>query len=82
MASEMAELYWQALLVDTPFRRYETDPMVAAACRDLTSLSAVQMLYGSGGVTPQTLFRGRAAGDLSGPYISQLAGYPVRQQGR
>ena len=31
MATEMAELYWLSLTRDVPFRKYETDPLVAAA---------------------------------------------------
>jgi len=37
MAVEMAELYWQRLTADVPFRGYETDPMIAAAVSDLNA---------------------------------------------
>jgi hypothetical protein len=31
MAVDMAELYWQALTIDVPFRSYETDALIKAA---------------------------------------------------
>src|SRR6516164_5503742 len=39
MAVEMAELYWQRLTADVPFRDYETDPLIAAAVSDLNAFS-------------------------------------------
>ena len=72
MAAETAELYWQALLVDTPFRRYEVDPTVAAACHDLMAFSSARTGSRTPAVTPETLFRGDASGDLVGPYFSQF----------
>jgi hypothetical protein len=72
MAPETAELYWQPLLREAPFHRYETDPMAAAACRDLAALSSARALNPRGAVTPETPFRGDTPGDLVGPYISQF----------
>jgi hypothetical protein len=77
-AAEMVELYWQALLRDVPFSDYAKHPLAAAACDDLSSLSATASLAGrQERVTPDTLFRGNAAGDLAGPYLSQFLAKPV-----
>ena len=77
MASEMVELYWQALLRDVPFAEYETHPTAAAACEDLSKLSALKSPRQAGKVTPATLFRGDTRGDLAGPYLSQFLLRPV-----
>ena len=71
-AGEMTELYWQALTRDVPFSRYESDPLTARAAADLTRFSDFSGPKIERRVTPQTLFRGNTAGDLSGPYISQF----------
>lgn len=71
-ASEMAELYWQALARDVPFAEYATHPSIAQACEDLTRLAAFHGPRQEGRVTPATLFRGTTPGDLSGPYLSQF----------
>jgi PAP2 superfamily len=63
-AKEMIELYWLALLRDVPFRRYGTDPLAAAAVAELRAVGYVP--------DAATLFRGPAAGDLRGPFISQF----------
>ncbi len=76
-AAEMVELYWQALLRDVPFAQYETHPLAAAACEDLSRLSALSGPRRAGGVTPDTLFRGDAVGDLTGPYLSQFLLKPI-----
>lgn len=78
LAAEAVKLYWQALLRDVPFAEYETHPLAAAACADLSRLSA----FGgaprdSGRLTPATLFRGDTGGDLAGPYVSQFLLKPV-----
>ncbi|MBD2434677.1 MULTISPECIES: vanadium-dependent haloperoxidase [Fischerella] len=57
-AAEAVELYWQALLRDVPFHKFEDDPNVAAAIAELNNLSAFQGPKQNGVVTPQTLFRG------------------------
>ena len=72
MATEMAELYWLALTRDVPFRRYETDPLVAAAVADINAF-AQPLASGTGQKpTPATVFRGDMPGELIGPYLSQF----------
>ena len=71
-ATEMAEVYWQALTRDVPFSEYETNPLVAAAVADLNGFSTLIGPTIGGQVTPGTLFRGETPGDLLGPYISQF----------
>ncbi len=76
-AAEMVELYWQAMLRDVPFVEYETHPLVAAACEDLSRLSALRGPRQMRLVTPSTLFRGDTDGDLAGPYLSQFFVKPI-----
>ncbi len=57
-AAEAVELYWQALLRDVPFHRFQDDPNVAAAIAELNNLSAFYGPKQNGVVTPETLFRG------------------------
>lgn len=72
-AAEISENYWMALLRDVPFSQYATNPIANAAAADLN-------LYGDdfagpkigGVVTANSLFRGRTAGDLQGPLLSQF----------
>jgi hypothetical protein len=66
-ARDLLEVYWQALTLDIPFVDYETDPLIAAAVADLNGLSGQ-----TAPVDASTLFRGQAAGDTVGPYISQF----------
>lgn len=68
-ASEMAEVYWQALTRDVPFVNYDTLTLAAA---DLSSFSDFRGPKAGGAVTTGTLFRGNTPGDLVGPYISQF----------
>ena len=72
MAADMAELYWQALTIDVPFRSYETDALIKAAVTDLNAFSHPPGVTPAGKITTGTLFRGETAGDLVGPYISQF----------
>jgi len=72
MAVEMAELYWQRLTADVPFRGYETDPLIAAAVSDLNAFSQALGSSPVGKIPPDRMFRGETAGDLIGPYISQF----------
>lgn len=65
-AADMAECYWLALTRDVPFEDYAHDPLVQRAVVDLRAMP------GYGWVTPQTVFRGRLAGDTIGPYVSQF----------
>ncbi len=72
-AVEAIELYWMALLRDTPFITWGSDPTIAAAAAEMTTHEAD--FYGptvNGTVTPGTLFRGCTPGDNVGPYISQF----------
>ena len=71
-AAELVELYWHALLRDVRFADYETNPLVARACDELTSLSAFSGPRAGGKVTPATLFRGDTRGGRTGPYVSQF----------
>jgi hypothetical protein len=71
-AGEMVEIYWAALLRDVPFADYETDPLVAQACADLSGLSDFRGPRESGWVTPHTIFRAPYAGSVGGPFISQF----------
>jgi hypothetical protein len=57
-AAEAVELYWQALLRDVPFHRFDKDENVLAAIAELNSLSSFRGPKQNGIVTPQTLFRG------------------------
>ncbi len=72
MAADMAELYWQALTIDVPFRNYETDALIKAAVTDLNAFSHPPGATPPGKITTGTLFRAETAGDLVGPYISQF----------
>ena len=71
-ASEIGELYWQALTRDVPFVEYDTDPLTQAAAVDLSKFSIFKGPKAGGVVTTGTLFRGATPADLIGPYISQF----------
>ncbi|PEI92574.1 phosphoesterase [Bacillus pseudomycoides] len=71
-ASEMTELYWQALTRDVPFAEYNSNSLTLAAASELSSLSDFRGPKVNGSVTTETLFRGGIPGDLVGPYISQF----------
>jgi membrane-associated phospholipid phosphatase len=66
MAAEVAEVYWQALTRDVPFTQYGEEPLTRAAIDELRQFT------GFADVSADTLFRGSAAGELTGPYISQF----------
>lgn len=72
IASEMIELYWQALLRDQPFTTYEAEFLAHRAAADLSRLDAFRGPRQQGQVTLATLFRGFTPGDLVGPYVSQF----------
>ncbi|WP_243902651.1 vanadium-dependent haloperoxidase, partial [Aetokthonos hydrillicola] len=60
-AGEAVELYWQALLRDVSFEKFQDntdDPKVLAAVEDINKLSVFGGPKQNGRVTPQTLFRG------------------------
>jgi hypothetical protein len=65
MATEMAELYWCALMRDVPFRDYDDSALAHAAVRDL-------LAAGYPPLTEATLFRGETDGDRRGPFVSQF----------
>jgi len=71
-ASEMVEVYWQALTRDVAFINYSNDPLIAQAAIDLSAMSDFRGPKSGGAVTQDTLFRGNTPGDLTGPYISQF----------
>lgn len=72
-AADMIEDYWKALLRDVHFSDFPTNSLVAQAVVDLNRLSGYT---GHKPVTPQNIFRGKAAGNLPGPYISQFMYLP------
>jgi hypothetical protein len=76
-AAEMVELYWQAVLRDLPFSEYGADSDAAAAISELDELAAFTGPKQNGHVTAGTLFRGFTAGDVIGPYLSQLLCQPL-----
>lgn len=51
IASEMAEVYWQALTRDVPFADYDTNPLTLAAASDLSGFSDFRGPKVSGAVT-------------------------------
>jgi hypothetical protein len=71
-AGELVELYWHALARDIPFAEYGSSPLIAKAAEDLSRLSAYD-----GPKTPEALFRGNSAGELTGPYLSQFLWKPI-----
>lgn len=73
-ATELAEMYWMAVLRDVPFLEYSTNPLVLQACEDLSRLSGNPGPRDAktGKVTPQTLFRAPYPGVTNGPHVSQF----------
>ncbi len=73
-ATQLAEMYWMALLRDVPFLEYPTNPLVQQACEDLSRLSGNPGPRDAktGKVTPQTLFRAPYPGATDGPAVSQF----------
>jgi len=71
-ASEMAEVYWQAITRDIAFRNYDSDGVVGAAISDLNNFSEIVGPTEGGVITAGTLFRGETPGDRIGPYLSQF----------
>jgi hypothetical protein len=72
IAGEIVENYWMALLRDVPFTQYPSNPLVAQACADLSSMSDFRGPKVGGQVTPETLFRDAAVGCTVGPFLSQF----------
>lgn len=72
-SSEIAELYWMALLRDVNFTDFDNCGLANEAAENLSKFSIFKGPKDkNGSVTPATLFRGFTAGDLVGPYISQF----------
>jgi membrane-associated phospholipid phosphatase len=71
-SAEMVELYWMALCRDVPFTEFETSPLAEQAAAELSGLSDYRAPRQGGRVTPATLFRGDARGDVRGPFLSQF----------
>ncbi len=71
-AAEVGELYWKSLCRDVSFADYEGHDLIQAALSDLNSFSQTVGPKSNGRLTTSTIFRGNTAGDLAGPYISQL----------
>jgi hypothetical protein len=72
LAVQIVELYWLALARDVPYSEFGSDPTIAAAASELSSLAAYSGPKIEDQVTPQSIFRGFTAGDLIGPYVSQF----------
>ncbi|MCI3926298.1 vanadium-dependent haloperoxidase [Paenibacillus sp. TRM 82003] len=72
IAAETVELYWFALTRDVPFNQYETNPLIAAAAEELSSLPAYSGPRVNGKVTTRTIFSDRIEGDTLGPRVSQF----------
>ncbi len=71
-ASESIEVLWQALTRDVSYSQYATHPLTQQAASDLSRFSDFRGPKAGGAVTPGTLFRGIAPGELNGPYLSQF----------
>jgi hypothetical protein len=71
-AGEEVELYWMALARDISFSEYNTSPLIAKACEDLSRLSDFRGPKENGVVTPNTIFRASIQGDLTGYWVSQF----------
>jgi membrane-associated phospholipid phosphatase len=76
-AAEIAEVYWQAITRDVPFTDYSSNSLIADALADLNNFSAKVGPKVGNSITADTIFRGEAAGDLIGPYVSQFLLAPV-----
>jgi membrane-associated phospholipid phosphatase len=79
IASEMIELYWQALTRDVSFAEYDSHALTNAAVADLSTCSDFRGPKVNGAVTPAILFRGLTPGDVTGPYLSQFLWLDVPQ---
>lgn len=71
-AAEMGEVYWHAILRDTPFSDFGSSALAGDAIDDLNAFSETVGPTQAGLVTVDTLFRGPTPGDLEGPYVSQF----------
>jgi len=71
-AGEAVELYWMALARDVNFSDYGSNPIIARAAQELSTLSDFRGPRVGGQVTPDTIFRSGLAGDVTGPWLSQF----------
>ncbi len=75
-AAEMVEVYEKNLLRDIPFHELNGSASITGADRAVANLNAFGDDFtgpkDGGFVTRQTLFRGKGAGELVGPYVSQF----------
>jgi membrane-associated phospholipid phosphatase len=72
IAADMVELYWLALARDVPFAQWSGSSIVQNAAAEITGLAAYTgPRDANGNVTAANVFRGKMAGCLVGPYISQ-----------
>jgi hypothetical protein len=71
-AGEAVELYWMALARDVNFSDYGSNPIIARAAQELSTLSDFRGPRVGGQVTPDTIFRSGVVGDLTGPWLSQF----------
>ena len=72
-ATELVELYWASLLRDVAFTAYPANGTAAQAAAELSAMPTYAGPRNAAGqVTPELLFRGRFAGETTGPYISQF----------
>src|SRR5271166_2902138 len=80
LVDQAVELYWQALCRDVNFTEYGSNTMAIHATQELSKLlgfKGPRIPRGNGSVTSQALFRGFTAGDVTGPYVSQLLLSPI-----
>jgi len=70
-AAEMVECYWLSLIRDVPFTDWPANPIVAAACAELSSLPAYRGIRTGGLITPATFDRIFPQSTI-GPFVSQL----------
>jgi hypothetical protein len=74
---EIAENYWMAIARDVPFLHYPKSKLIDGAVRNLSEYTEFRGPKEDDRVTPGTVFRGSAAGDLIGPYVSQFLLRPI-----
>lgn len=72
-ATEMVEVYWQALTRDVPFRKYGGDELIGKAVEDLNKFRKYYTgPLVNGYITNDVYSRGVLPGDTEGPYLSQF----------
>lgn len=73
-AASIIEDYWMALTRDVSFSDYTTDPLIAQAVNDM---STVLSDYRGPPLSTANVFRGTSPGCLIGPFISQFMYQPT-----